>query len=249
MPENLLPVVDDDGNMLDGVSLIIGSSTGTTAGGMGGYRPDRADPKPMLPAAREPGVPGVIETLRSATRTRHAKLASCPAMVRLFDTGYSVSEYRFHLGRLLGLFEPLESAVAAAARPSDPVNSLRRSRELREDLQHMGITAKEIDKIERCRRIPLITTAGLPGYTYVILGSLLGGKIISRRLRAVLGPDVSLQFYGNEKTRYEELWAAFCQDLEANGRKNLPIIRDTAIALFDLYDGWFSETPSRTGTL
>jgi heme oxygenase len=169
-------------------------------------------------------------------------------MVRLFDTDYSVSEYRFHLGRLLGLFEPLEGAVTAAAGPSDPVCSLRRSRELREDLEHMGVTTREIDKIERCQRIPPITTAGLRGYTYVILGSLLGGKIIAKRLRAVLGPDVSLQFYGDEKTRYEALWASFCQDLETNGQNDLAIICDTAMALFDLYDGWFSEPPCRTGT-
>jgi len=199
----------------------------------------------LSPALKPSGQ--VIETLRNATRSRHAKLASCPAMVRLFDSDYSLSEYRFHLGRLLGLFEPLECAVSAAGRPSDPVCFLRRSRELREDLEHMGVTTREIDKIERCQRIPLITKAGLQGYTYVILGSLRGGKIVAQRLRAVLGPDVSLQFYGDEKIRYEALWASFCQDLETNGQSDLPMICDTAIALFDLYGGWFSEPPSGTG--
>jgi heme oxygenase len=202
----------------------------------------------MLSPALKPSGPKVIEALRKATGSRHAKLASCPAMVRLFDTDYSVSEYRFHLGKLLGLFEPLEDAVTAAATPSDPVCSLRRSQELREDLERMGVTTGEIDKIERCPRIPLISTAGLPGYTYVILGSMIGGKIIARRLRAVLGPTVSLHFYGDEKARYETLWTSFCQDLETNGQNYLPIICDTAIALLDLYDGWFSEPPSRTGT-
>ena len=170
-------------------------------------------------------------------------------MVRLFDADYTFSEYRFHLGKLLGLFEPLECAVtAAAATPSDPVCSLRRSRELREDLRLTGVSASEIDKLERCQRIPQITAAGLRGYTYVILGSLLGGKIIAQRLRAVLGPEVSLQFYGDEKTRYDALWELFCQDLEINGANDLPIICETAIAVFDLYDGWFSEPLFRTGT-
>jgi heme oxygenase len=112
----------------------------------------------------------------------------------------------------------------------------------------MGVTTRGIDKIERCQRIPLITAAGLPGYTYVILGSLLEGKIIAKRLRAVLGPHVSLRFYGDEKTRHEALWAPFRQDLEINGQNYLPIVCDTAIALLDLYDGWFSEPHSRTGT-
>jgi len=59
-----------------------------------------------------PVAPGVIGALRDATRSRHANLGASPAMSRLFDPGYTVPEYRAHLGRLLGLFEPLERAVA-----------------------------------------------------------------------------------------------------------------------------------------
>jgi heme oxygenase len=215
-----------------------------TAGGMG---QDASDPaKPTLIPAFNPGEPGAIETLRNATRSRHAKLESCPAMVRLFEPDYSVSEYRLHLSRLLGLFDPLECVVTAAAKPPGQV-PLRRSRDLLEDLQHMGVTARECGKIERCQQLRPITTAGLRGYTYVMLGSMLGGKIIAKRLRAVLGPDASLQFYGNEKTPYETLWASFCRDLEETGRNDLAIICDTAVAVFDLYDRWLREPLSRRG--
>jgi len=201
----------------------------------------------MPSVALNPGEPGVIETLRNATRSCHAKLESCPAMVRLFDPGYSLSEYRAHLGRLLGLIEPLEWAVTFAAHPPDPVCSIKRSLQLREDLQHMGVTQREIDKIERCRRLPKITNAGLRGYNYVILGSLLGGKVIARQLRATLGPDASLQFYGDAKACYGALWASFCQDLEENGKSDLPIICQTAVALFHLYGEWFSDPLPGTG--
>jgi len=215
-----------------------------TAGGMGQDAPDPA--KPSLVPAINPGVPRAIEILRSATHSRHAKLASCPAMVRLFAPDHSVSEYRLHLGRLLGLFDPLEGVAISAAKASGPVCILRRSQDLREDLQHMDVTAGECGKIERCQHLPPITTA-LRGYAYVMLGSMLGGKIIAKRLRAVLGPDVSLQFYGNEKTPYETLWASFCRDLEENGRNDLAIICETAVAVFDLYDRWLQEPFSQIG--
>jgi heme oxygenase len=265
--------VEDDSNVLDEYGRTLRREAPMeTAGGVGQDAPDSAKPMPI--PAFNPGVARAIETLRSATRSRHAKLASCPAMARLFDPDYSVSEYRIHLGRLLGLFDPLEGVATAAAKPSRPVCALRntrktergaaqcltdlavraapfallrRSLDLREDLQHMGVTAGEIGKIERCRHLPPITTAGLHGYTYVMLGSMLGGKIIAKRLRAVLGPGVSLQFYGNEKTPYEALWASFCQDLEETGRNDLAIICDTAVALFDLYDRWLREPLSKTG--
>ena len=80
----------------------------------------------------------------------------------------------------------------------------------------MGGTARDISALKRCRQLPPITRAGLPGYNYVILGSMLGGKIIVKRLRTVLGPDASFLFYGDGIDRFEDLWASFCADLKEN---------------------------------
>jgi heme oxygenase len=187
------------------------------------------------------GFATVLEDLRLATRSRHARLASSPAMVRLFESTYSVSEYRAHLGRLLGLFEPLERSVARAAGPSDLASSLQRTRDLREDLLIMGATTKEVDALERCRCLPPIPPQGLLGYTYVILGSSLGAKIIVKQLRTVLGPGASLQFYGDEKGRYAALWPTFLQSLEQNGRHDLNTICATAAGIFDAYETWLCQ--------
>jgi heme oxygenase len=78
----------------------------------------------MLRQPLESGVRGIIEALRDATRSRHAKLASLPAMLRLFEGDYAISEYRAHLGRLLGIFEPLEHAAAQAANREDAGGAL-----------------------------------------------------------------------------------------------------------------------------
>jgi heme oxygenase len=168
-------------------------------------------------------------------------------MSRLFDAAYTIPEYKSHLGRLLGLFEPLECAVACAADPGNPVRALGRSNALREDLTIMGATASDMDALERCRRLPRIEPAGLYGYAYVILGSMMGGEIIVKRLRTILGPAASFHFYGAGNGRSELLWASFCSDLEKNGKDNVEAICATAVDIFDAYASWLSEPIRQKG--
>ena len=201
----------------------------------------------MLSPPVQPVAPGVIEALRDATRSRHAQLGSSPAMSRLFDAAYTIPEYQSHLSRLLGLFEPLEYAVACAADPGNPVRALERSSALREDLTLMGATTSDIAALERCRWLPRIEPAGLYGYAYVILGSMMGGRIIVKRLQTILGPAASFHFYGDGNGRSESLWASFCSDLEKNGRENVDAICATAVEIFDAYASWLSEPLQQKG--
>jgi heme oxygenase len=192
----------------------------------------------------EPDRASVIETLRAATRKCHADLGASAAMSRLFDSDYTLPEYRAHLGRLLGILEPLESAAARAAEAAGCACPLLRSGDLREDLRCMGATEGDIDALERCRRLPAISPAGLRGYTYVILGSCLGARIIVRQLRAVLGQGASFRFYGDEGGRFEAAWASFRADLEENGKNHVEVICATAVGIFNAYGAWFAEPPS-----
>jgi heme oxygenase len=162
-------------------------------------------------------------------------------MSRLFDADYTVAEYRTHLGRLLGLFEPLERAATDAAGAAGFIYAPRRSAALREDLLILGVTADDIDALERCRQLPALTPAGLFGYAYVALGSMLGGRLIVQRLRTVLGPHASFRFYGDGNGTCESLWASFCADLEENGRNDLERICATAVEVFDAYAAWLAE--------
>jgi heme oxygenase len=191
--------------------------------------------------------PGVIEALRDATRLRHTNLGANPAISRLFDPGYTIPEYRAHLGRLLGLFEPLECAVAYAAKPYDAVLALERSSALREDLKFMGTTAKEIGALERYRWVSPIDPAGLLGYAYVILGSMMGREIVVKQLRSILGPSASFHFYGDGNGSSKALWASFCSDVEENGKYNVKAICSTAVIIFDAYAAWLSQPLGQTG--
>ena len=138
----------------------------------------------------------VIDALRDATRSRHAQLGASPAMLRLFAPNFTILEYKAHLGRLLGFFEPLERAVSRAG-GADSIRAPGRSHALREDLRAMGATASHIEGLERWSWLAPIDPAGLYGYTYVVLGSMKGGKIIVTRLRSILGPAASFHFYGD----------------------------------------------------
>ena len=195
----------------------------------------------------EPGEPSVIEALRNATRSLHANLGSNPAMSRLFASDYTISEYRAHLGRLLGFFEPLEIAVSRLDNAESSTLEIQRSGDLREDLQIMGATARDIDSLERCRTLPSISRTGLRGYTYVVLGSTLGAKVIVKQLRSVLAPDASFRFYGDEGGRHKAAWESFRSDLEENGRNDVDAICATAVGVFNAYAAWFSGPRLRIG--
>ena len=168
-------------------------------------------------------------------------------MLRLFAVDFTIPEYRAHLGRLLGLFEPLERAVACAAGGSDSIRALEKLHALREDLRIMGATASNIDALERCSWVPSIAPAGLYGYAYVILGSMKGGKIIVKRLRSVLGLAASFQFYGDGNGGSDALWVSFCSELEAHGRENVETICATAVAIFEAYAAWLSRPIRQPG--
>lgn len=204
----------------------------------------------MLRRSVETTTLGILDALRDATRSRHAELAALPAMARLFRPDYTLTEYQTHLGRLLGLFEPLERAVEEAATPDDPAPDLHRSTHLVEDLSLMGASVEEIAALDRCCGLPPLPKGGLRGYTYVMLGSMLGGEIIVKRLSAVLGPRASFRFYGPGSGHYETHWAAFCEDLEQQPAgpprvigqpAAVEAICNTAIGIFDAYAAWLSQ--------
>jgi heme oxygenase len=182
----------------------------------------------------------VIGALRRATRSRHAALSASPEMSRLFAPDYNLAEYRTHLGRLLGLFEPLEKAVSRFDFLLDPAYMPQRSTGIRDDLRAMDATEEDIQQLERCRTLPVITPSGILGYSYVILGSLLGGKIIVRHLRGVLGGQASFRFYGFGDGNANEVWERFCSYLEAHGKDDIKEICATAVEIFDAYGAWLS---------
>lgn len=181
------------------------------------------------------GAPPVLAALRTATRSRHAALDATAAMVRLFEPTYTLAEYRTHLGDLLGLFAAFEAAASRSATACDPAPLHRRSLDLRDDLAIMGVDAAGIDRLGEVRVAADFPAGGLRGYTYVILGSMLGGRVVVKHLRSVLGPSASLRFYGAGETGAIALWESFCADLGTARDVDVRAICATAATVFDAY--------------
>jgi heme oxygenase len=161
-----------------------------------------------------------------------------PQMTRLFARDYTLAEYRAHVGRLLGIFEPLEESAAQAISADVAPHFLRRAGTLRDDLLAMGCTSSDIDRLERCRRLPALALDGMRGYVYVVLGSMLGGRVIAQRLQKVLGPQAALRFYSDGMGENDARWTRFCADLERHGGADLAAICATANATFDAFADW-----------
>ena len=190
----------------------------------------------------------ILDALRAATRSRHAALGRTEAMVRLFEPTYTIAEYRAHLGDLLGLFDAIEAAASRAATPEDPAPLHRRSLDLRDDLAIMGVEPAGIDRLGDVHILTDLPAGGLRGYTYVILGSMLGGRLIVKQLRSVLGPSASLRFYGAGASGALGLWEAFCAELATARNADVRAICSTASAVFDAYAHWLSKPRNVAGS-
>jgi heme oxygenase len=180
------------------------------------------------------------DVLRAATRARHVAVGNLPGMRRIFADDYSSEEYAAHLARMLGFFEPLERVAADRLTAAAAPHFLPRAAALRGDLAHMGWTAAQIAAVERCASLPDVPPEGIFGYLYVVLGSMLGGRIIEQRLSGVLGARAGLRYYGEGSGASDDRWATFCCALDAADRERLGAICDTANAIFTAFERWMT---------
>ena len=161
-------------------------------------------------------------------------------MRRLFAADYGVAEYRAHIGRLLGLYEPLERAFAGAGGRADAFDIHARTQALRADLRAMGATAKQAGQLERHRPFTALTTLESLGYAYVLFGSMLGAKLITARLRRVLGDAASYHFYAADQPEADRMWQSYCDRLQRDGGANVALVCAAAMEMFDVYAAWLS---------
>ena len=156
---------------------------------------------------------------------------------------FSPAEYRAHLARLLGFYEPLESALARSAGDVRP--PLLRSRFLIADLLQLGLTLEQICALPRCE-LPSIASPGAFGALYVYEGAALGGQVIARRLQRFFRSERGFAFYRCDALGTRDRWIAFCNSINAAAAENQAAICDAALAVFDAFCQWFEREDDRT---
>jgi heme oxygenase len=158
-----------------------------------------------------------LTTLWRGTRAEHAAIERA---VPILGPRLTLAVYRAHLARLLGIYAPLEVALAEqrwdvagldfAARRKTPLLAL--------DLDRLGLASGARAALPRCAALPEL--AALPeafGCAYVLEGATRGGRVLAGRVEAALGLDRAhgcafLLAYGDDADR---MWEAFTAALEA----------------------------------
>jgi len=179
----------------------------------------------------------LLAQLRLATRERHARLESLPALRRLFARDYTLAEYSRLLQAFFPLFSSLEAAITATGRKTAAcLGYAMRSGDLAADLNTLA--AGSVGDTP----VPSILTSSRPaeiGCLYVLEGSRLGGKAIARQLTSSLGltKDNGMRFFAGSSGNEEHYWTQFCR--RAERFCDAPPAREAAVtaaaATFDLF--------------
>jgi heme oxygenase (biliverdin-IX-beta and delta-forming) len=156
----------------------------------------------------------LILALKIHTAASHADLEKT---LDVFSRIQTKSDYARLLGRFLTMYEPLEDQLSRAENWPErglDFDSLRKASWLREDLAALGAPAHDIDSWERCNQLPETESLGAAiGCLYVLEGSTLGGRVISKRFGETLGiaPGSGGRFFNGYGAETGERWRAFGQ--------------------------------------
>jgi len=174
--------------------------------------------------------------LKEETSDCHAALED--RMRPYLETAVDAPGYARLLKLFFGFYAPLEQAIEThlSAQHLNDLPQRRKASLILEDLNHLG---ESKEGIALCMQLPVMTTAAEAwGALYVLEGSTLGGRSISRMIRAHF-PGAPLRFfegYGKDTGPY---WLRFQEALRQFGRSNdpAPLIR-TANETFQCFDLW-----------
>lgn len=195
------------------------------------------------PVAEPAAPPSLHESLKHATARDHALVE---ARVDLMGID-SRLRYRKVLEAFFGFWPGIEARIGAALPGSLQAEWLPRWRAARltHDLQKVGLTAQAIASLPTCQSWPTIGSMGAAlGALYVVEGSSLGARHISRHLHARLGLDAETGawFFAGHGEQTGACWLRFRELLaevpcEASQREAV----EAASQTFSCLNRWFEE--------
>ncbi len=178
---------------------------------------------------------GLRERLRHETRAAHDALDGA---LDLLGAPLDLPQYRRLLGRFHGFHRAVEPALAAAL---DPVLLDGRGKlpALEHDLLVCGMVRHEVTALPVAALPPFCNRGEALGAFYVVEGSTLGGRLISRHLQDNAAVPAEAHHYLNVYgERTGERWRAACRVLDAHGSDHCTI--RIANAVFRALHEWLS---------
>lgn len=187
----------------------------------------------------------VIDAVRSASAGRHLALEALPAQARMLCDDYAVAEYVVALQQLYGFYEPLSTLTRYGTHVPEAGSRLTgRLRALAQDLSDLGVAPPALETIPRCESLPELPTPDRElGCAYVIEGSALGGRFISKHLARILAHrsrPIPMLFLAGDGKRIGDDWLGFCTRLNS-GATDAVEVCSGACATFDAMISWLSE--------
>lgn len=153
--------------------------------------------------------PTLATWLKRETRVEHHRVDQHPALKPLLRRELAIEEYATALSALYAPVASLEAALSSGL-DAHGVNYPLKQREalLKADILQLGRQVPPASRLP-----PLATIEAIVGTLYVLEGSRLGGAMIARHVRHVLGSDVlgnqvPLRFFAAAPLQGQE-WAAF----------------------------------------
>lgn len=157
----------------------------------------------------------LLDKIKKQTAENHAAMENSSVMKPVMNRELNLESYKKILIKFYGFFQPLEDSIN---RFSDIHNYLpdletrRKSSAIKEDLYRLGYKSE----IDICKDLPEITTLSQAlGCLYVMEGSTLGGRMISRIITEslLLDKDSGGSFFSGYGEETGKKWKLFCAAL------------------------------------
>jgi heme oxygenase len=179
--------------------------------------------------------------LREATQAVHTRLHAHPVLGTVSAGTIDLASYRRLLGRLYGFHIVFEAAAAIGP---------ERSLWLADDMRTLGLTEQAIAALPLCPSLPVLDTPHRKlGALYVVEGSTLGGRELSKRLDHLFGHDerAGRCFFSGREADTGKSWRAFADSLDAAGedqaaRSEMIAAAIETFAAFETWMDWKAGT-------
>jgi heme oxygenase (biliverdin-IX-beta and delta-forming) len=191
----------------------------------------------------------IMALLKSETSTAHRQLERNRSLSRLFQSDYSISEYQELIGKFYGYFSAIEPLIFNDLKIENSQVLRHRSKtpSLANDLALLEVNGSTLTSRSCCENLPLLDSfARRMGALYVLEGSTLGGRIISKHLKEHFGEAIKdkLNYYQSYGDNLMSEWAAFQQFMtdHFDGKTDeITEVVSAAIETFSCLDSWLQK--------
>ncbi len=191
----------------------------------------------------------ILEALKAKTAASHRNVEASPLMQPIATRKLTPENYTHILRKFYGFFQPLETSIHHLPELEYYLPDLpnrRKSASILQDLRAINQENIVLASLPLCPDVPQITNVSEAlGAMYVMEGSTLGGKIISKIVHETLGytPENGIAFFNGYGTQTGPKWKAFQETLTrfAKTPDREEGIVNSATLTFQKLEVWFNN--------